>query len=74
MTKDFITQVWKYLGIYFAILFLVAILILLGGCATRFPLGSCGKYGTVGIDVSYYPPCDFQGVFPPSYLPNHFKK
>jgi len=74
MNRNYLAKIYKALAIYYAILFVIAVLILMSGCATRLPLGSYGKYGTVGVDVSYYPPSEFQGVFPPSYLPNHYKK
>lgn len=70
MTKDYIKQMWKFLGIYFAVLILIAIFILCSGCAASFPIGASGKYGSVGVAVSYYPPSEFCGVFPPSYLPD----
>jgi hypothetical protein len=38
---------------------LVLGVLLLTGCATSFPLGEGGKYGSVLLSVSYEPPFDF---------------
>jgi hypothetical protein len=34
------------------------------GCTATFPLGNNGKYGTVGLSVSYYPPYDIMATQP----------
>jgi hypothetical protein len=45
------------LPVKFVFAALVLVLTLwLTGCTATFPLGERGKYGAVGLTVSYYPP------------------
>jgi hypothetical protein len=36
-----------------ALAFALLAMLLFGGCSTTIPIGDNGRYGTIGIDVSY---------------------
>jgi hypothetical protein len=47
---------WKILTVGFTLGMVYVIVSAFSGCTAMVPLGERGKYGSLGLSVSYYPP------------------